>query len=807
MRLTWLLAIVFSIGLLLGKACADEPAPSPDQLRFFETRIRPVLIEQCNRCHGAQKQKAGLRLDTRAHLLKGSSAGPAVVVGKPEQSTFIKAVTHADADLKMPPSKKLSAQQIADLTQWVKMGLPYPASAAATSDEREQARRAWAFQPPVDPPLPAVKDVAWAQSPVDRFILAGLEGKGLRPAPPADKRTLLRRVTFDLIGLPPTPGEVDAFVADESPEAFARVVDRLLASPHYGERWGRHWLDVARYADSNGLDENLAFGTAWRYRDYVIAAFNADRPYDQFVLEQLAGDLLDAPTADVRNERLIATGFLALGPKVLAEVDARKMEMDIIDEQIDTVGRTFLGLTLGCARCHDHKFDPISTEDYYGLAGIFKSTRTMENFTKIARWHENSIANSGEEARFKAHQERMAYQRAAIDAVTKKARQQLEMSGKIVPAKGSEALFSEEARAELKKRRAELAQLEKTAPELPTALGVSDGKAVDIPVHLRGDHLKLGKMVARRVPEVLAGTIPPKFETSHSGRLELARWLVRPDHPLTSRVMVNRIWRWHFGQGLVRTPDNFGRLGEAPANAALVDWLARQFVEQRWSIKAMHRLIVLSRTYQMSTRHPDGMPDADPDNRLQGRMNVRRLEAEAVRDALLAVSGQLDRTVGGSLLTVPNRKHIFDHTSLDGTRYDSLRRSVYLPLVRNNLYDVFQLFDSTDAAVPSGDRSTTTVAPQALFLMNSEVVQRACEGFASRLLDEKVDDAERVRRLYAIAYGREPGGREAARAQAMLAEFDKVLQSRNTDAAKRRHDAWAYLCQTVVAANEFLYIR
>jgi cytochrome c553 len=800
-----LLAIVLSVGLTPAFVRAAEPAPTAEQLRFFESRVRPVLVDQCLRCHGAQKQKAGLRLDSREHLLRGSSGGPVIIAGKPEQSPFIKAITHADADLKMPPDKKLSDAQIADLTQWVKMGAPYPASAAAAPDDREKVRRAWAFQPPAEVSVPAVKDTAWSQSPLDRFILAALEAKGLRPAPAADKRTLLRRVTFDLIGLPPTPEEIDAFLADNSPEALARVVDRLLASPHYGERWGRHWLDVARYADSNGLDENVAFGTAWRYRDYVIAAFNADRPYDQFVIEQLAGDLLESPNPQVRHERLIATGFLALGAKVLAEVDERKMEMDIIDEQIDTVGRTFLGLTLGCARCHDHKFDPISTEDYYGLAGIFKSTRTMEHFKKIARWYENSIATPEEKARVEAHQGRIAQTQSMIDGLLRKGREQLVASGKTVAAKPDEGQFTEDIRADLKKLRFELAALKKSAPELPSALGVNEGKPVDVPVHLRGEHLKLGKMVARRVPEVLAGSAAPRFDGQHSGRLELARWLVRGDHPLTSRVMVNRLWRWHFGQGLVRTPDNFGRLGDAPDNAPLLDWLARRFVQERWSIKAMHRTIILSSTYQMSTRHPDGVPNSDPDNRLQWRANVHRLEAEAVRDSLLAISGRLDRTMGGSLLKVPNRQHVFDHTSMDGTSYDTTRRSLYLPLIRNNLYDVFPLFDATDATVPSGDRATTTVAPQALFLMNSEFVSRACRSLAERLLREKTDNDARVRRLYAIAFGRAPAEREVARARKLLADFDKVLTAK--EPAERQREAWAYLCQTLVAANEFIYIR
>jgi cytochrome c553 len=766
--------------LLANGLRAEEPLP--EQVRFFETRVRPILATHCQKCHGAKKQRGDLRLDSREAILRGGDSGPAAVVGEPDKSLLLRAVRHTDADLKMPPDMKLSDRDIADLARWVKLGLPFPAAYAVKSPD---GAAHWAFRPPAEPPVPPVKNTAWPRSDLDRFILARLEAKGLRPAAPADRRTLIRRATFDLTGLPPTPAEIDAFLSDASPQAFERVVDRLLASPRYGERWARHWLDVARYADSNGLDENVAYGTAWRYRDYVVAAFNADTPYDQFLLEQLAGDLLPTDDPATRRRRLIATGFLSLGPKVLAEVDERKMEMDIIDEQVDTVGRTVLGLTLGCARCHDHKFDPLPTEDYYGLAGMFKSTRTMEHFRKVARWHENPIGTPEELARKAEHEKMVAKKKQAVAAAAKTAKP-----------------------AELKALRAELAALEKAAPEVPTALGVTDGAVVDVPVHVRGNHLKLGKVVPRHVPVVLAGPTPPTFDDRQSGRLQLARWLTRPDHPLTARVLVNRVWRWHFGHGIVRTTDNFGRLGEKPDNPGLLDWLARRFVADGWSLKALHRRILLSSTYRMSASTDPRAAEIDPENRLHGRAEVRRLEAEAIRDALLAVTGTLDPAAGGPVLQVKNRDYLFDHTSRDMTTYDSRRRSIYLPVVRNNVYDVFQLFDFPDPAVPNGDRATTTVAPQALFLMNSDFVGRLCDHLAGELLKgDTLDDAARVRRLYRRAYGREATDAETAAALALVRDVDRVLQPAEADAARRRLRAWSSLCQTVVAANEFVYIK
>jgi hypothetical protein len=417
-RLALLACLVLGLSDAAGRA--DDPARD-----FFEKRVRPVLATRCYECHGPKsKARGGLRLDSRAALLRGGDHGPALVPGKPEQSFLLRVLRH-DADVKMPPRAKLPAGEIADLTAWVKQGAPWPGDAATqtpaaedrTAFTREQ-QSFWAFQRPVAVPVPIVKDTQRVQSPLDVFVLARLEAKGLRPAPPADRRTLIRRATFDLIGLPPSPQEVDAFLRDPSPDAFARVVDRLLASPQYGERWGRHWLDVARFADSNGMDENLVQANAWRYRDYVIVAFNRDLPYDRFVREQLAGDLLPAASDEERAERIIATGFLSLGPKMLAEDDPVKMEMDIVDEQVDTLGKVFLGLTLGCARCHDHKFDPLPTADYYALAGIFKSTKTMDHFRVVAQWHERPLLSRETLARQQEHQKKVDAKRAEVTRAT-----------------------------------------------------------------------------------------------------------------------------------------------------------------------------------------------------------------------------------------------------------------------------------------------------------------------------------------------------------------------------------------------------
>jgi cytochrome c553 len=779
----------FTVFVLLGGvvSLARAVEPTAEDVRFFETRIRPLLVDHCFKCHGPEKQWGSLRLDSAEAIKKGGDSGdPIVVPAKPEESLLLRAVRHGEGVEKMPPDKKLKEAEIADLAAWAKRGAHFPTAAKVAAPD---PKKHWAFQPMVRPAVPKVHRPATViKNDLDAFIFAKLEAAGLQPAAPADKRTLIRRATFDLTGLPPTPKEIDAFLKDDSSDAFAKVIDRLLASSAYGERWGRHWLDVARYADSNGLDENTAHGNAWRYRDYVIASLNSDKPYDRFLLEQIAGDLLPADSPAARYAHLTATGFLALGPKVLAEPDEKKMELDIVDEQIDTLGRTVMGLTIGCARCHDHKFDPISAADYYGLAGVFVSTKTMEHFKKVAKWHENMLATP-EEIKKKADLEAQ---------ITK-----LKADIKTISAKTDAA-----SKDEVKKLQGELTAREKEVTELPSAMGVMEGKPTDMPVLRRGNHLTPAAMVSRRFPVVLAGEKQQMLPKAQSGRLELARWLTSGSHPLTARVMVNRVWRWHFGKGLVRSVDNFGLIGEKSTHPELLDWLAAEFVQEGWSLKKLHKRIMLSATYQRSSTHDERAALADPDNRLLWRANVRRLEAEAIRDSLLAASGLLDPAAGGpSLANIKNRDYLFDHTSKDKTSYANDRRSIYLPVIRNNLYDVFQLFDAPDAAVPNGDRSTTTVPTQALFFLNSELAARAADALAGRLLaDSTLDDSGKVRRLFAITYGRPPTDEEVKRVTAGIFVFQSEFGSEK-DVVKRQRLAWAAITQTVLAASEFVHVR
>jgi cytochrome c553 len=607
----------------------------------------------------------------------------------------------------------------------------------------------WSFQPIRDPRPPAVQATGWPTSPLDRFILAKLQEKGLAPAPRADRRTLIRRVTFDLTGLPPTPAEIDAFLADESPEAFAKVVDRLLASPHYGERWGRHWLDVVRYADSTANDANCVMRYAFRYRDYVVGAFNRDKPYDQFLIEQLAGDLLP-PAAD-RNEaaeRVIATGFLMLGPKALAETDKEQTLLDIADEQIDATSRAFLGLTVGCARCHDHKFDPIPTADYYSLAGIFRGTEVLKDRAPNASmWQE-------------------------------------------WPLPGEPSLI---------------------------VMAPKEGMSTNLRIHLRGNRFTLGPTAPRRFLQILAGEGNPPLTTTQSGRLELARWIASPGNPLTARVMINRLWQGHFGTGLVATSDNFGARGEAPSHPELLDWLAARFIESGWSIKAMHRLILLSSTYQMADVDNPRAKQIDPHDRLLWRMPRRRLEAEELRDALLMVSGQLDHKVGGNESIevvfkageVIDAKRGFVVNRVNGHHavYNTPRRSIYLPVIRNALPDVLALFDAADPYAVTAVRNETTVPAQTLFLLNNPFVRQQALYFAQSLLaGTAASDAERLCSAYARALGRSPSAEEVVEAKAFLKDYASKAQGSGRSQADSQLTAWQGYCQMMFCLNEFLYV-
>jgi hypothetical protein len=776
----------------------------PAGVQFFEQKIRPVLIQHCYKCHSAdaKKPRGGLRLDSRAGLLQGGASGPAIVPHKAGESLLIQALRYDD--LAMPPQGKLPPQVIAEFERWVAMGAPDPRDASTGWGSKrinlETGRKFWAFQTPRHHAAPAVKDEGWPQGDVDRFILARLEAAGLRPTGDADRATLIRRVTIDLIGLPPTPEELGAFVADRRPDAFARVVDRLLASPHFGERWGRHWLDVARYADSNGKDENLTFHEAWRYRDYVIKAFNEDRPLDRFLREQLAGDLLPAAGQAQRDEQLVATGFLVVGPKMLFDRDPLKRKMDVVDEQIDTVGRALLGLTVGCARCHDHKFDPIPNADYYALAGVFSSTRTLdgikENNPLVSGWMLRPLGPDGEKLRAV----QLAHQKEIEDvgeALRKARAALLGLEGKA----GTPATQVGAARQRVQALEAEEKKLNAEMPPAPAlAMAVQDeDEPADVPINIRGNPHAPGQIVPRGFVQVASLGAVPAIPAQRSGRLELAEWLTAPEHPLTARAFVNRVWLHLFGEGLVRTVVDFGAQGERPSHPELLDELAVRFMEDGWSVKKLVRMLVLSRAYQLGWTGDPAAERIDPENRLYWRANRRRLEAEVLRDAMLCTSGRLDRTMGGSSVATLG-EFATNNGGKGGIGTDqNVRRSVYLPVIRNDLPPLFEVFDFADPDVCVGKRNITLVPTQALYLMNSPFVMDQARHAARRLLGEARDDEERMTLLYRRTLGRPPS----------LAEKTATMQFLRHSATGTNEqaelNAWAALCQAVFGSVDFRF--
>lgn len=1233
--------LLLALCALAGRSLVGAE-PTTAEIEHFEKQVRPILVSRCYDCHSEESVESNLRVDSLAGLLRGGKRGAAIVPGKPEKSLMIFAINHA-TQLDMPPKTKLPLSEIAALTRWVKMGAPWPnakpltaSSTPVEADEIEITAKDlefWSFHAPENSELPVVRQQQWPRNAIDHFVLSRLEAAGLQPAVEASRSVWLRRVTYDLTGLPPTVDEMNRFLQDRSPVAYERVVDALLASPAYGERWGRRWLDVARYADSNGLDENLAYANAFHYRDYVVHSFNKDKPYNHFVLEQLAGDLMtDQESVSPAGERITATGFLSLGAKMLAEDDPVKMQMDIIDEQVDTVGKAFMGLSIGCARCHNHKFDPISIADYYGLAGIFKSTRTMENFKVVARWQERPV-ESAKSSQDRQHRERQVakaeneiahlrseaallqqrgsrkrvgdyllatersrqftawlprhtthgnhpelldqapvlmleaeeYQRgnvlkdkstygksigvlvnrgespnfveydielpqegwyqlevryaaetarptklfmdgqlirtdlaggitgswqpdtqtwsvaavmqlpagkhvmrlehpqffphidklllvrltpkqvagskagstslldlnnmisleaetfqrgnvvrlqdgygvgigviagpgganwAEIDfqvpqagtyrlavryAAAEARPTQLKINGHLVNdsltdqvtgswypdtqkwvsegsyqlAKGKatlrldregpiphidrfclilvdslkpedqplaagfvdqwqiylekkrlvedmifgpwfaalagrdyqpasllateinkrlisqdvpgslsqwatryQQLFAqaETAWQQAKRSKQEVSRLEdmvleacrqvlydpqgplairpkvdyglpseshqrlvqlsksiddlkKEAIKAPMAMAVSDADPEDLQIHLRGSHISLGRKVPRRFLQVISGRDQPPIEGKQSGRLQLGRWLTSADHPLTARVIVNRVWQGHFGTGLVRSPDNFGRLGQLPTHPLLLDYLALQLQRSHWSLKTLHRQVVLSSTYRMSSAENREAALADPDNKLYWRVNRRRLEAEAIRDAVLVIGGSLDRQMGGSELLTGNRKYVTSTANVNPVVYQNKRRSIYLPVVRSALFEMFQVFDFSDPSVLNGKRQSTTIAPQALFMMNSKVVADECESMARNLLaDNELNDQQRLERAFKMVYTRSASELEISESMGYLERYQEALESEKVDKGESRRRSWQSLCHALVVASEFMYL-
>ncbi|MEA3212811.1 MAG: hypothetical protein QOE70_5868 [Chthoniobacter sp.] len=845
LRLRCFLAGALAVGACASFAVTVEPGIGPDaaQLEFFEKSIRPVLADKCYKCHSAEadKSKGGLLLDTREGIRQGGDTGHAVVPGNLEESLLVQALRWHDKDLRMPPEKeggKLPDQVIADFEKWVKMGAPDPRDGAAKVARKEidieKGRQFWAFQPPQAAPPPAVRNASWPRTDLDRFILAAQEAKGLKPNADADKRALLRRVYFDLIGLPPAPQDMESFLKDPAADALVKVVDRLLASPQFGERWGRHWLDAARYAESTGKERNFTFPTAWRYRDYVIAAFNADKPYDQFIHEQIAGDLLPGKDDAERDAHRIATGFLALGPKGLNEKNREQFRMDLIDEQIDATSRAILGVTVACARCHDHKFDPIPQREYYSLAGIFRSTETRFGTDALGGKNKNgtpllSLSASGATATPAAVVSSPAIppsavksdDKARLAALLASRPRQAKKLAALPPARQAEVLRRLQAqqgdlpaRKPANKKKAAAPQKDNSAALAGQAMGVQEGTASNARLYVRGEIDSPGDTVPRGFLTVMTNGAPPVIPAQASGRLELADWLTA--NPLTARVMVNRAWQHLFGQGLVRTPDNFGATGERPSHPELLDALAVQFMRPAadggmgWSVKKLVRSLVLSRTYALSSAVEEKAFATDPDNVLLWRATPRRLDAEAIRDAMLAASGKLElQPPQGSIVAKVGNGYIGK-----GIRPETFSaaaasyRSVYLPIVRDFVPDALEIFDFAEPSLVVAARDVTNVPSQALYLMNSDFVRAQADAMAARILAAPLDYSQRIALAYELALGRKPSEAERARTdQYLLDEGRALIPVKSGNSQEAAQLSWATFCQALFACAEFRYLK
>ncbi len=827
-RLLFLLALpsLVSAADIAGGAHAGIAA---DQLNFFEKNIRPVLADSCYKCHSAksEKVKGSLTLDSRDGTVMGGESGhPGITPGQPDKSTVYKAITWEDDDMQMPPKHKLPADVIANFKKWIEMGAPDPRESTVANLPKKrvidmnEGRKHWAFQAPVKTAPPTTKNQEWPRTDIDKFALAGMEGKGLHPVVDADRPTLIRRIAFDLTGLPPTPDEVKTFVSDKSPDAVKHVIDQYIDSPRFGERWARHWMDVARYAESSGKEVNILYGEAWRYRDYVVESFNKDKPYDQFLKEQIAGDLMRFENKRDQAEKIVATGFLAIGPKSHNARDRRQFTMDMVDEQIDAVSQSMLGLTLACARCHDHKFDPVAQRDYYALAGIFLSSDTLYGtHQQLQNNHPSTLIelddaaglpsavakiSPAEVAKLKRNLE--TAQSDTMSAVA--ALRASKNKGDVV--KAFQIRVQQDKVSSVK---SDLELFKDDGSPRTLCMGVLDKSyPVDSPVLVRGDISQPGETVPRGLVEVLLPAGEPLNISKGSGRLDLAYFIASKDNPLTARVMANRIWLHLFGKGIVATPDNFGTKGMRPANQALLDHLALRFVENGWSVKRMIREIMLSRVYQMDSRTDAANYAADPDNDTLWHMNRRRLEAESIRDAMLAVSGTLDLypTDGSPVARAGEGREGLINLYREVFSKTYYTRSAYLPIVRDQVPEVLTLFDFPDAALVSGQRDTTNVPSQSLYLMNNPQALAAADAFANRLYEFKGTSTERLAHAFLLAYGRMPKTEESAAIQSFFMRFPQDLTKGNSsEEAKKKAQiaAFSAFCQSLFASAEFRYLN
>ncbi len=798
---------------------------------YFETEIRPLFAKHCYQCHSerASEQEGGLLLDRRTGWMEGGDSGPSVTPHNPDASLLIRAVRYVEADLEMPPVARLPEPDVVRLEQWVRMGAPGPLNNQVVDVDNPSdpvaGKSHWAFQPIAGITPPQVSDPTWPRGAIDRFVLAGLDNAGLKPVEDADSRVLKRRLSFALHGLPP----ISDF-ADLATESMSRYVDRLLADPRYGERWGRHWLDLARYADSNGLDENFLFREAWRYRNWVIDATNEDLAFDQFLTMQIAGDLLPYDSIEQRDDQRIASGFLVIGPKVLLGIEAGQQRMDVADEQIDTIGRAVLAQTLGCARCHDHKFDPIPTADYYALAGIFTSTRVMEKRHMLSQqrvmeqlvglgadgkklddayekfWREQSELKSR-----KQHAEKALslLQDSDAEALAKHIKDHRDAVSPVAidPANNIEIRIADQE-AFLATIKETLANPPKIPPRAMSPVDVDE--PTNEAVRLMGQFNDLGDVVPRGFLTVLDDGFGSSIRSDRSGRLELAEWLTARDSPaahLTARVMANRIWQRLMGRGLVRTVDNFGRTGETPTHPELLDYLASELIQSGWSVKSLVRQIVTSHTFALSSHFDEHNAASDPENEYLWRANRRRLEPEMIRDAMHVAAGRLDNS--RYLSTVD---YLGDQATAVGAnkvrrRTDFPCRSVYLPVIRNDLPEIFEAFDFANPHTTMGDRPKTIVPSQGLFMMNDEMVMDLAQATAQQISNAcpTSDTIAQMDLMFTKIVGDEPSESERASVTAFLLSIDAE------DAADQSHDAnqraLALACQALFASSRFQIIE
>jgi hypothetical protein len=859
---------------------------------FFDSKVLPILQQRCFECHShASKIKGGLALDSRSGWEEGGDNGPAIKPGQVEASLLIKAIRYVDAEFEMPPKGKLAASEIAILEEWVKSGAHDPRTAGAAKAKKgidlAEGRKFWAFRPIANPKPPAIQNTSWPLDPLDHFILAKQEPKGIRPASDADSYTWLRRVSLDLTGLPPTLEEMESFLTDLSKDketighsdkenvspsphlnvslsAHERAVDRLLASKAYGERWARHWLDLTGYADMMGTSNNVYAEHAWRFRDYLIHAFNVDKPFDEFIREQIAGDLIPAKSIEDRAENITATGFLMVGDIEIVNPDKAKMETDHIDTQMIKIGQTFMGMTLGCVRCHDHKFDPIGLEDYYGIAGMLRSSPSSHKMPDMGVWSTiNSTVlpetsaqiaarkkleaqNEQRIAGLKEEQKKLTEEKAAVTkqlaalaktdapakqvASTDNAEREVSPAEPAAPGSDKDALTKrrDELDAQLKKIAAEINHAEFFKDKTPRAFAMCDGPSpADMPVYVRGNPYAPSNVVPRGAVRVASWDKFPTIPAGQSGRLQLADWLADKRNPLTARVTVNRIWQKLFGTGIVPSVDYFGTRGDAPTNPELLDHLATRFMQGGWSQKAFLRALVLSRTYRLSSRNGDLQSPAavenrrslelDPENKLLWRMNRQRLDAEAMRDSMLAISGELTRDSGGPALVLENPENC-GALALKGVNppnyshrkprpSQEFERTIYLPIFRGSSAGPDRLrtfFDFVDPAGIAGQRNQTIVPTQTLFLLSNDLLRKSAHVLADKLISDETNELARLDALWLRVLNRPITSSEREEASAFLGQVEPLIKSVKgrpaLDSIK-----WRELCHSLLASNEFVF--